>query len=80
MSKIGDIIVCVDTYGISKVSELVKYKKYTISYVYFSNNNYSQDCIRLEEISGSYYIRRFITLSEYRKQLLNKICLKSEML
>ena len=79
----NDIIICVDrnvnyaandgrtdglTIGKQYQIKFIKHK-YTYELVYIINDH---------NVLGNYYGYRFITLTEYRKQKLNKICSKLE--
>jgi len=73
MFKVGDKVVCVDNYSKDYIylhNYLKLYKIYTITYVgensVFVNVN-EQDCDHLRP-------DRFVLLTDYRKQKINKIC------
>lgn len=61
--KKGDKIVCIDD------TVCVFLKKYNVYIVILSVNNY----IKVNNLSGDYYYRRFILLSEYRKQKIKSL-------
>ena len=78
MFKVGDIVVCINTEYDKKRSEpcpLILYGVYTVSHMIGGTGlailvNYKNTAF------GSY---RFIHLTEYRKQKLQKICSKLEI-
>jgi len=75
--KIGDKVICIDYDGQIYTYKLEKYKMYTI------------DDIKYDYSSVRYYIileepyrfspDRFISLKEYRKQKIQKICSSQEI-
>ena len=71
MFKVGDKVVCVIDSTIDFY--LDKSKIYTICDIFDGD-------IQLEEIPGiGYSIHRFMTIIEYRKQKLQKICSSQEI-
>jgi len=81
MFKEGNIIVCIDDSNDTKTFEpyknLKKYSTYKIeSYGhYYMLNQY----IKLINIGGNFRADRFISLKEYRKLKLEKLCLNQEI-
>ena len=65
MFRIGDKVVCVNNFQSDHC--IIAGKIYTII---------GLDTMFLNIGIGSYYRHRFISLQEYRKQKLNKICLE----
>lgn len=84
MFKVNEKIVYVpnDTIGNHYCDELEYYRTYTISDVKtvrtFGTNNYGKKhtLIVLKECDHIYQEKYFISLKEYRKRKLNKLCLK----
>ena len=84
MFKPNDIIVCIDkeiNYASNdgKMDGLTIGKKYQSKFI---KHHYTYDMIHFindHSTLGSYYDYRFISLLEYRKRKIKKICLKLEM-
>jgi len=75
----GDKIVCIDIEprkndDLQEQNDvfLEKNKIYNIRYIFKQKTDY----ILLEESSGAFKVDRFVSLKDYRKQKLEKICSK----
>jgi hypothetical protein len=77
MFKIGDKIVCIHSgyfdYGYSHYKDVSKKLKL---YEIYTIENIKNGMIYVFDITDGFTILRFISLKEYRKQKLNKICSK----
>ena len=74
MFKKGDIVVCIDTQYAPK---LVLYERYQI--FWYNERSHIIRIIHNFNNLGDYSDYRFVTLAEYRKMKINKICLKLEI-
>jgi len=76
MFKTGDIVVCIDdsddTNSFEPYKNLKKYSTYTVEKC---GNYYNCISVLLNDIEGSFRETRFLSLNEYRKLKLEKICL-----
>jgi len=66
--KKGDKVVCINNVGLHNLKEN---KIYTVSQII-----YSYDAIKVNGIMSLYTITRFISLIEYKRRKLEKICKK----
>ena len=74
MFKVGDRIVCINN---ERCTNLSVGKIYTIR---LDSGSDDMVCVDNNFLSNSnYYNHRFISLKEYRKRKLNKICSESEI-
>ena len=77
--KVGDKLICIDdspiipAYGKSVKVSLTKYKCYDVVEIY---SNFLWMIVNDDGEKSSYNHDRFVSLLEYRKQKLEKICLK----
>lgn len=80
MFNVGDIIVCIDDSDNISNFGLTYGKRYTsIKYLGKKDNDWDKKYVHIindRNESQNYYIQRFVSLSEYRKMKLNKICQK----
>ena len=85
MFKIGDKVVCINDKGVNKTDnpfssnlklEVIKNDTYTIKSIY---TTYDTCRVELYELMELYYADRFISLKEYRKQKLNRLCSSQEI-
>jgi hypothetical protein len=75
MFKVGDKVNCIDNYWYSNDNNFYidTNKTYTVSYI-------SKSTMKLRELKDYQYLcDRFILLKDYRKQKLEKLCLKLEI-
>ena len=91
MFKVGEIIVCIDNKEVNYVVNddsiddngmkkgLTINKKYKVKFIKNIGNYSLIYFINDHNVIGSYYSHRFITLLEYRKQKLDKLCSKLVM-
>ena len=75
MFKPGDKVVYVNDRNYLIAPEIIKYNIYTIRY---SDNDKNRCRVELEEHKRTYFMNRFISLKEYRKQKLKQLCLSQE--
>jgi len=76
MFKVGDKIVCFDDGRIDGQYILTKNNVYTVSGMQ-SFAQWGEDLIIVEGFNSfKFSQKRFVSLKEYRKNKLNKICLK----
>ena len=75
MFKPGDRVICID---ISDSDNLTYKKVYTVLDVICDYKDYV-DILDDNGNQNTFYKKRFISLKDYRKQKLNKICLSQEI-
>ena len=76
MFKVGDKIVCINSDCYYK--DLKLNKIYTV-FEYHPNNDYSGPTIQLYNMNNIYYCHRFKTMTQIRKEKIEKICLRLEI-
>ena len=80
MFKEGNIIVCIDDSNDTKTFEPYKnLKKYSTYKIENYSDYYMHKYIKLINIGGNFRVSRFISLKEYRKLKLEKLCLNQEI-
>jgi len=79
MFKRGDKVVCIDaSEDITPYEPYKNLKKYN-SYIIHDDNFYNTKSVTLTNVKGAFRITRFISIKEYRKLKLNKLCLNQEI-
>jgi len=80
MFKPGDRIVCIDVSEDTTTYEPYKNLKKHNSYIIRQYGDYfNTKSVKLFNIEGVFRDSRFISIKEYRKLKLNKLCLKKEI-
>jgi len=80
MFKVGDRIVCININGNSGNETKIRYLSIGKTYVVLKSGTvYDMTCVtddRGTDIFSYFYSRRFLLLKEYRKQKIQRLCLK----